>query len=152
MITITQMTLDHYQSAPALWHLSEGIGLSEADSPAGIARFLERNSGLSFVATDEQRLVGVVLCGHDGRRGYIHHLAVAAAYRQHGIGRTLVRRSLTALKQTGIDKCHLFVFKENQAALQFWQRIGWTERVELTMLSRATPAAVLDQPTQPTTN
>ena len=146
-VTIQPMTIDHYQPALALWQLSEGIGLSEADAPASIAGFLERNPGLSFVAFDGQRLVGVVLCGHDGRRGYLHHLAVAAAYRRQGIGGMLVRRSLAALKQAGIDKCHLFVFRENQAAFQFWQRIGWTERVELAMLSSATLLPILDQPT-----
>ncbi len=146
-ITINEMTMYHYPQALTLWQVSEGIGLSEADSPAGIARFLERNPGLSFVVFDEQQLVGVVLCGHDGRRGYIHHLAVAATHRQQGLGRTLVQHSLAALKRIGIDKCHLFVFSENQTALQFWQRIGWTERVELRMLSSATPPLLLNQST-----
>lgn len=135
---ITELTIEYYSQVLALWKFSEGVGLSDADSPEGITNFLERNPGLSFAAFDDQQLVGVVLCGHDGRRGYIHHLAVCHAYRRQGIGRALVEQSLTALKQGGIGKCHIFVFEENPQARIFWKRIGWTERVDLTMLSQYT--------------
>ena len=133
---IKPLTLDQYEQALALWQTSEGIGLSAADSPAGLAAFLERNPGLSFVALAGQELVGVILCGHDGRRGYIHHLAVKQSRRRQGLGRKLVHYSLAALQQAGIDKCHIFVFRQNQAALDFWQNTGWVERVDLTILSR----------------
>jgi len=137
-VIIKELTIEHYEQVLTLWKASEGVGLSEADSPEGIARFIERNPGLSFVACDSQQLVGVVLCGQDGRRGYIHHLAVSQTHRRQGIGRTLVQRSMAALEGAGIDKCHIFVFRENQAAIGFWKKTEWLERVDLTMLSRYT--------------
>lgn len=127
-----------YSSARKLWESAEGIGLSEADSPEGIARYLKRNSGLSFVAIEGDRLVGTILCGHDGRRGYIHHLAVKSGRQHLGIGRELVRRALRALHAEGIEKCHLFVFRANTGGCEFWRRIGGEERVSLTLFSFST--------------
>lgn len=135
-IAIRDMGIEDYESVYRLWQNVEGIGLSDADSKEGIKRFLERNPGLSFVATDGAQIVGAALCGHDGRRGYIHHLAVINAYRRQGIGKSLVGRCMYALMRIGIAKCHLFVFDENQEAIRFWNRVGWTERVELMMMSQ----------------
>ena len=135
---IKEMTIDLYDRVLALWQASEGVGLSEADSRAGIAEFLERNPGFSFVAFNQRQLVGVILCGHDGRRGYIHHLAVSYNHRRQRIGQALVAHSLASLKRAGIGKCHIFVFRENETALAFWQGVGWTERIDLTMLSHYT--------------
>ena len=137
-LIIQEMMIDHYDRVLALWQASEGVGLSEADSRVSIAGFLERNPGLSFVAFVGEQLVGVVLCGHDGRRGYIHHLAVSHNHRRQGIGRILMDHSLAALERAGIDKCHIFVFRENKTALNFWQSTGWIERVDLTMWSKYT--------------
>jgi putative acetyltransferase len=92
------------------------------------------------VTFDGEQLAGVVLCGHDGRRGYIHHLAVSHSHRRQGIGRALVARCLAALERAGIGKCHIFVFRENEAALAFWQGTDWIDRVDLTMLSQYTQA------------
>jgi len=122
----------------ALWQVAEGMGLSNADSRENIASFLERNPGLSFVAYDGDRLVGTILCGHDGRRGYLYHLAVSVSHRHQGIGRDLATRSLSALRQGNIDKCHIFVYKENQGAIAFWDCIGWIERIELIIMSKMT--------------
>ena len=135
-IQLREMTIDDYQAVYALWSASEGIGLSDADSKEGIMRFMEHNPGLSYVAMDGDRVVGAALCGQDGRRGYIHHLAVANSYRRQGIGRSLVSRCMFALMQIGIAKCHLFVFDQNQGAIDFWNKVGWTERVELLMMSQ----------------
>ena len=137
-MVIREMTIRDYDQVVGLWQSSEGVGLSDADSREGVARFLERNPGLSFVARDGQHLVGVVLCGHDGRRGYIHHLAVSKSHRRQGLGRALVERCLSALRRDGIDKCHLFVFAANGDAITFWKNVGWTERVELIMMSQYT--------------
>jgi putative acetyltransferase len=131
------MTAADYPAVRCLWEESEGVGLSATDSHASIERFLARNPGFSCVAVEEGDIVGVLLCGHDGRRGYIHHLAVHPQQRRRGIGRRLVDRALGELTRAGIDKCHIFVFKDNGAAIAFWQRIGWTDRVELEVLSRA---------------
>jgi len=135
-IAIRDMDIEDYESVYRLWKNVEGIGLSDADSKEGINRFLEHNPGLSFVAVDGVQIVGAALCGHDGRRGYIHHLAVANAYRRQGIGKSLVGRCMYALMRIGIAKCHLFVFDDNQEAIRFWNKVGWTERVELMMMSQ----------------
>ena len=136
IIEIRELTIDDYQSVYQLWKETEGIGLSNADSKEGIRSFLERNPGLSYVALQENKIVGAALCGHDGRRGYIHHLAVAKTHRKQGIGKSLVGRCIYALMRIGISKCHLFVFDDNGDAIEFWNKIGWEKRVELTMMSQ----------------
>ena len=135
-IEIREMTIGDYDAVYALWAASEGIGLSDADSRDSIKRFLERNPRLSYVALDGDLLVGAALCGHDGRRGYIHHLAVAKSHQRRGIGRSLVGRMVYALLRIGIGKCHLFVFGDNRAAIEFWEKVGYSRRVELVMMSQ----------------
>jgi ribosomal protein S18 acetylase RimI-like enzyme len=127
-----------YALLRTLWDSSEGVGLSDADSQTGFERFLKRNPGLSFVALDCDRLVGGVLCGHDGRRGYIHHLAVSSSHRRRGVARALVARCLSSLRAEGIQKCHVFVFDENEEGKLFWETSGWPARVELVMYSSPT--------------
>jgi ribosomal protein S18 acetylase RimI-like enzyme len=133
---IQEMTIGDFDEVKALWQRSNGIELSNADTKESIARFLERNPGLSFVAHDGDRLVGAVLCGHDGRRGYIDHLAVSQSHRCQGIGRALVGRCLYNLVQIGIRKWHLFVIQDNQDAIEFWKKLGWAQRVELVTMSK----------------
>lgn len=135
-VEIREMSINDYEDVYDLWQASEGIGLSDADSKEGIKRFLTQNSGLSFVALDGEVIVGAALCGQDGRRGYIHHLAVAKSHRRQGIGRSLVGRCMYALMRVGIGKTHLFVFGENQEAIDFWERVGYSQRVELVMMSQ----------------
>ncbi|MEJ2749773.1 MAG: GNAT family N-acetyltransferase [Anaerolineae bacterium] len=135
---VRPMTIEDYPRVLAVWQASEGVGLSSADSRESITGYLARNPGHSFVAEVDGALVGAVLCGHDGRRGYIHHLAVHPDYRRRGIGRELTAHCLAALREAGIQKCHLFVFGENGNGRQFWQDIGWTERGELVLMSRTT--------------
>ena len=77
-----------------------------------------------------------MLCGHDGRRGYVHHLAVDESFRRHGVGRALIDRCLEGLREAGIGKCNLFIRRDNSIGLTFWQRTGWIDRVTLRMMSR----------------
>jgi len=134
-VLIQEMTVQDYGEVRALWQESEGIELGEVDSKDEIARFLEQNPGLSFVARDNALLVGTVLCGHDGRYGYIDQLAVRKSHRRQGIGKGLVSRCLYNLMRIGIHKCHLFVLEDNQDAIAFWKKLGWAERVELATMS-----------------
>src|SRR5213076_337534 len=107
-------------------------GLRDADNPAALARYLDRNPGCSFTAkTLDGELVGVGLAGHDGRRGYLHHVAVAPDLQRHGIGRILVEKCLAALKAEGIDKVNLWVKADNADGLKFWKRLGGSERTDL---------------------
>ena len=136
---IRVFTMDDYDSAYALWSGTEGVGLSQADEPRNVANFLSRNPGLSFVAEDGGKIVGAVLCGNDGRRGFLHHLAVEKGYRRSGIGRRLVQRCLSALSEAGLRKCHIFVIADNVAGQRFWRSIGWEERTTLKVMSRDVP-------------
>jgi ribosomal protein S18 acetylase RimI-like enzyme len=134
-ITISPFTLDTYDEAVDLWLQTEGVGLSSADSKENIQSYLDRNPGMSFVAAHNDTLVGVVLCGHDGRRGYIHHLAVHPNYRREGIGSELVDNCLEVLEGIGIKKCHLFIFFENVDGIQFWESNGWMPRDDIGVMS-----------------
>jgi N-acetylglutamate synthase len=125
-----------YASAIALWKRCPGVGLSSADEEAPIRRFLERNAGLSFAAWAGESLVGSSLCGSDGRRGYLYHVAVDPAYRRRGIGSRLSSSSLVALAASGIEKCHLFVLADNETGASFWRDAGWTRRGEIVVFSK----------------
>jgi N-acetylglutamate synthase len=135
-VSIRLMKISDYDEMFELWKNCVGIGLSRADSFEGVQRFLERNPGLSFVATDQDKIVATILAGQDGRRGYLHHVAVDEKYRRRGIGEALVEKALKELHDLGIQKCHLFVVERNEAALRFWKLTGWVEREELVMFSR----------------
>lgn len=124
-----------YPAARALWAATPGIGLSAADERAPVLAFLARNPGLSLVAEAGGQIVGTILLGHDGRRGYIHHLAVSPDHRRKGLARRLVDDALTGLRRTGIGKCHLFVFETNTEARAFWNRLGATFRDDLVIYS-----------------
>jgi GNAT superfamily N-acetyltransferase len=137
--SIRAMTLEDYDRVYALWESCAGLGLSAADARDGIAALLERNPGMSFVAVRADDIVGSALCGHDGRRGYIHHLAVSTACRRQGIARALLDRCLDALANCGIDKCHAFVYGDNEEGARFWLQVGAARRVELELFSVYTP-------------
>ncbi len=125
-------------AARALWQATPGVGLSAADEPAALAAFLDRNPGTCLVANSGGHLTGTILVGHDGRRGLIHYLAVATDSRRAGLGRRLVKAGLAALRERGIDKCHLMVFTDNAEGAAFWTAVGARRRGELALYSLAT--------------
>lgn len=132
---IRSMTIDDYPQVLELMRGEPGVSVRSADSPAAIARYLERNPGLSFVAHHEGRLVGCVFGSHDGRRGTLRHLVVKPESRKMGIGRLLVNHALDALQDAGIDKSLIDVFADNSNAIAFWERMGWEIRNDLVRLS-----------------
>jgi len=134
-IEIRDFTDSDYDAVIALWRGARGVVLRDADGRVPLLAYLARNSGLSFVAIDGQTVVGAVLCGTDGRRGYLQHLAVAPTHQRRGIGRELAVRCVDALAARGIDKCHLMVLTDNTDAGAFWARIGWTERRDIRLMS-----------------
>jgi len=134
-VNYRHLTIQDFKEVTSLWQSSENIGLSQADSYEQLAKYLERNPGLSFIALVNNRIAGAVLCGHDGRRGSIYHLAVSPQYRGFGIGRELVNLCLKGLAQANIERCHIHVYAENQSGLAFWKNNGWFTRPELELLS-----------------
>lgn len=138
-ITIQTFTIEEYDAVYDLWARCEGVGLSESDSREQIEMFLNRNKGTSFIAYYKDQLAGAVICGHDGRRGYIHHLAVLPENRKQGIGRVLVEKCLKRLQFINILKCHIFIFNSNSEGLKFWESIGWSFRKDIGVVSKSIP-------------
>ena len=137
MITYRLMTIDDYRQAYDLW-IECGNGLNDKDdSREGIDKYLKRNPNTSFVAVCEQKVVGVILCGHDGRRGIIQHACVSPDHRREGIGQKLVDLALEALKQEGITKVLLVAFKKNEGGNAFWESQGFTLREDLNYRNKA---------------
>ena len=131
-MNIRIMTIADYDKVYKLWTSCKGMGLNNLDdSEAGIAKYLARNPETCFVAEADGMIVGVILCGHDGRRGYIHHTAVREAYRGRGIGARLVDAALDGLRREGIGKAALVVFAHNEMGNAFWERMGFTQREDL---------------------
>jgi ribosomal protein S18 acetylase RimI-like enzyme len=134
---IREFTMEDYVQSVELWKSTPGVGLSRADERDKICAFLLRNPGLSFVAADEHDAVaGTVLAGHDGRRGFLYHLAVTPAHRGQGLGRRLAQASLDALMQQQIAKCHILVLDSNIGGQHFWSGLGWQLRDNLLIYSR----------------
>ena len=126
------MTIEDYEGVYALWKKIKGFGIrSIDDSKEGVARFLKRNPTTSVVAEKDGRIVGSILCGHDGRRGCLYHVCVDEDYRRHGIGKRMVVFAMKALKEEKINKVSLIAFTENDIGNAFWNTIGWTERLDL---------------------
>lgn len=132
MVKYRVMDINDYEGVYDLWINTPGMGLNTADdSREGIAKYLLRNPAASFVAVDDGKIIGVIMAGHDGRRGFIHHTAVQIEYRGRGIARKLVENAMAALEKEGINKVALVVFDKNETGNGFWERIGFTERNDL---------------------
>lgn len=129
---IRKMTIDDYYDVYALWMSSRNMGFNDVDdSRDGIAKYLRRNPDTSFVAYNDGELAGVILGGHDGRRGFIHHACVRENCRRQGIGTKLVDTCIDAMKKEGISKVALVAFKYNEAGNDFWESMGFTMREDL---------------------
>lgn len=129
---IKTMSISDYADVYSLWLSCKGMGLNSLDdSRVGIEKFLIRNPDTCFVAEIDNKIVGSILAGNDGRRGYIYHTAVSPQYQKHGIGSTLVDTAIDALKKLGINKIALVVFDKNENGNAFWEKQGFTERNDL---------------------
>ena len=135
MVTIREMTLGDFERVIALMQQTPGIAVRDADSREAIGRYLRRNPGLSFVAEASGDLIGCIMAGHDGRRGYLQHLVVAAGHRNKGIATRLIDASLDKLEAAGIFKSHIEVFAANSSAIEFWEKIGWKRRTDIVRYS-----------------
>ncbi len=134
--SIRQLETSDYDALYAFWQQTPNIGLSSADSRQAISAFLERNPGLSYAAVRKGEIVGSILAGHDGRRGYLYHLAVMPEHRRNNIARRLVEAALSGIREAGIQKCHLMIFRENEVGKEIWRRLGWELRKDIDLMSR----------------
>ena len=126
-IQTREFRIDDYDAAVALWKRVEGLDLAEGDDRETIGGFLQRNPGLSRIAAEGTEIVGAVLCGHDGRRGYIYHLAIDPKYHGRGLGRRLIDECLAGLKRARLERANILVAKDNPRGLEFWRRCGWED-------------------------
>ena len=132
------MTIEDYEEVYALWNSIHGFGLrSIDDSKDNIERFLKRNPTTSAVDIEDGKIVGAILCGHDGRRGCLYHVCVNEAYRMHGIGKKMVQFCCERLKEEQINKVCLNAFVTNVVGNKFWQKMGWTLRDDMNYYDHA---------------
>lgn len=126
------MTIEDYEKVHELWMSIHGFAIrSIDDSYEGVQRFLKRNPTTSVVAEEDGKVVGAILCGHDGRRGCFYHVCVHEGYRKHGIGKAMAVFCMNALKKEQINKVSLIAFKSNTVGNAFWKEAGWTCREDL---------------------
>lgn len=137
MLQFIEMNMSHYPSAFDLWHQLKEIEVTVGDTEQAINNFLSRNQGLSFVCIDSINgsLVATILCGHDGRRGYLYHLAVKKEYRHRAIATKLIQLGLDRLKKEGIERCFTMIKESNGIAKKFWKNMGWKNGQELLLYS-----------------
>lgn len=130
--TVRTMTIEDYEGVYALWMSIKGFAIrSIDDSREGVARFLLRNPDTSVVAVEDGRIIGAILCGHDGRRGCLYHVCVRQECRMRGVGKAMVVHCMEKLKAEQISKVSLIAFTANDVGNAFWRRIGWTKREDL---------------------
>ena len=126
-IETREFRIEDYEMAVDLWNRSEGLDVAEGDDRETIRAFLDRNPGLSRIATNGSKIIGAVLCGHDGRRGYIYHLAVDPAFQGRGLARCLIDECVSGLKRAGLERANILVATDNPRGLEFWRRCGWED-------------------------
>ncbi len=122
------LRIEDYPQIYRLWKSCEGVDINDIDeSREGIEKYLKRNPYTCFVEERDGKIVGVIMAGHDGRRGTLHHLAVDRQYRRRGIGTALCEKAMEALKEEGIGKAGLFVCRNNEIGLSFWKKEGFSD-------------------------
>jgi len=126
-IETREFRIEDYEMAVDLWNRAEGLDVAEGDDRETIRAFLDRNPGLSRIATNGPKIIGAVLCGHDGRRGYIYHLAVDPAFQGRGLARCLIDECVSGLKRAGLERANILVATDNPRGLEFWRRCGWED-------------------------
>ncbi len=132
---IREMTIEDYDEVYAMWLTTSKRALSKADEREQMKRYLTHNSGMSQVAVVDGKIVGTVLAGHDGRRGFIHHMAVMPEYRRRRIGHALAQTAIEKIKAEGIDKTHIFCYQNNETGQSFWRDFGFTKRDDVFVYS-----------------
>lgn len=134
-MTIREMTIEDYAEVYEMWQTTSKRALSKADEKPQMERYLQHNKGMSQVAVIDGKIVGTVLAGHDGRRGFIHHMAVLPEYRRKKIGHSLAERAIEKIGEQGIDKTHIFCYQNNETGQSFWSDFGFKKRDDVFVYS-----------------
>lgn len=134
-MVIRAMTIEDYDEVFAMWQITSKRALSSADERSQMERYLKRNEGLSQVAVIDGKIIGTVLAGHDGRRGFIHHMAVLPEYRRRRIGHALAEKAIEMIRSEGIEKTHIFCYQNNETGQKFWSDFGFVKRDDVFVFS-----------------
>lgn len=132
---IREMKIEDYEEVYKMWQITTKRALSKADEKPQMERYLKHNDGMSQVAVIDGKIVGTVLAGHDGRRGFIHHMAVAPEYRRRRIGHALAETAIKKIGEQGIDKTHIFCYQNNETGQSFWRDFGFEKREDVFVYS-----------------
>lgn len=132
---IREMTIDDYDEVYEMWQITTKRALSKADEKDQMERYLKHNAGMSQVAVVDGKIVGTVLAGHDGRRGFIHHMAVLPEFRRKKIGHALAQTAIQKIREQGIDKTHIFCYRNNETGQSFWRDFGFEKREDVFVYS-----------------
>lgn len=132
---IREMTIDDYDEVYEMWQITTKRALSKADEKDQMERYLKHNAGMSQVAVVDGKIVGTVLAGHDGRRGFIHHMAVLPEFRRKKIGHALAQTAIQKIREQGIDKTHIFCYHNNETGQSFWRDFGFEKREDVFVYS-----------------
>jgi N-acetylglutamate synthase len=143
-VRLRALHADDHAACLALWHQCDGVAVRMWEDAAAMTRLIERNPAMSCAAEVAGRLVGTVLCGHDGWRGWLYHVAVAPAWRRRGLATALVSRAQVELTKAGIRRVHALLLSGNREAMQFWSSAGWRQREDLSLVSLELSAATLN--------
>lgn len=135
-IIIRLFNMDDYDEVLGLWKRTDGMVLNYTDTPKNIETFIKYNKGGSFVAEINKRIVGVILSGHDGRRGTIYHFAVSSSNQGKGIGSKLADSALAFLKNAGIERCNILILSKNTLGKAVWAKLGWRLRDDIEVMSK----------------
>ena len=132
---IREMTIDDYDEVYEMWQITTKRALSKADERDQMERYLKHNAGMSQVAVVDGKIVGTVLAGHDGRRGFIHHMAVLPEFRRKKIGHALAQTAIQKIREQSIDKTHIFCYQNNETGQSFWRDFGVEKREDVFVYS-----------------
>jgi len=127
-LTITSLEVTDFAELLTLWKRTEQLNLGLINTEEDLEKYLSRNPALSCVAKCGDKIIGALLCGHDGLVGYIHHLAVDGEFRRLGVGKTLVTHAVATLETQGISRCNIVISKQNTVGATFWNSLGWLRR------------------------
>ncbi|CAD6490855.1 MAG: Acetyltransferase YpeA [Candidatus Argoarchaeum ethanivorans] len=134
-VTIREIRSEDYEASIRFWESIDEIELDDSEGKQDFEFFLRRNKGMSFLALDKEEVIGACLASHNGRRGFLDHLAIAPSHRRKGLGKMLVEKCLKVLQAEGIKRNYVFLFKENAEGRAFWEHIGWSQCDEYVMMS-----------------
>jgi len=131
---IENFTMKNYDIIIGLWRKA-GISVGSTDSENEIKKMLTLNPNLFLIGKVNNKVIAVVMGGFDGRRGYVHHLAVDPLHQKKGYGKMMMHDLISEFHRIGVHKIHLFIERQNQAVVDFYSNLGWQMRDDLIMMS-----------------